>query len=80
MADVKVGAGHADAMFRAGHKELGQALVAFPHGTIRPVEEPGLLGNLTPQEVIATKQNHEARLDQAAARDNGIRTTPSLER
>ena len=69
MADVKVGAGHADAMFRAGHKELGQALVAFPHGTIRPVEE-----------VIATKQNHEARLDQAAARDNGIRTTPSLER
>ncbi len=80
MADVKLGAGHADAMFRAGHKELGQALVALPQGTIRPVEEPGLVGNLTPQEVIATKQSYEARLDQYAARDTGSRATPALER
>ncbi|MCE9565749.1 MAG: hypothetical protein K8U57_27305 [Planctomycetes bacterium] len=49
------GAGHADAMIRAGGKELAQALVAFPDSNIRPVEEPGLLGNLTPQEVMRGK-------------------------
>ncbi|MDP1795971.1 MAG: hypothetical protein Q8K78_00745 [Planctomycetaceae bacterium] len=80
MADVKWGAGHAAAMFRAGHKELGQALVALPQGTIRPVEEPGLVGNLTPQEVVDSKQSYEARLDQAAARENGDRTARGLER
>ncbi len=80
MADVKWGAGHAEAMFRAGHKELGQALVALPQGTIRPVEEPGLVGNLTPQEVFDTKQRFEARLDQYVARDTQSRATPSLER
>ncbi len=80
MADVKWGAGHAEAMFRAGHKELGQALVALPQSTIRPVEEPGLVGNLTPQEIVAAKEDFHARLDQAAARDTGERSTPALER
>lgn len=80
MADVKWGAGHAAAMARAGHKELGQALVALLQGTIRPVEEPGLVGNLTPQEVVDSKQSYEARLDQAAARETSNRTARGLER
>lgn len=48
---AKIGEGHASAMIRSGFKELGQALVAFPDSTIRPVEEPGLVGNPTPQIV-----------------------------
>jgi hypothetical protein len=80
MADVKWGAGHAAAMLRAGHKEVGQALVALPSSTIRPVEEPGLMGNLTPQEVVDTKQTYEARLEQAAAREPADRAERGLER
>jgi hypothetical protein len=56
---VKIGAGHAQAMFRQGFKELAQALPAFPSAGIQPVEEPGLAGNLTPQEVVAEKGSYE---------------------
>lgn len=54
MADEKIGAGHAKAWIRQGGKEAAQALQAFPDG-IKLVEEPGLVGNLTPQEVVEEK-------------------------
>ncbi len=50
----KLGEGHADAMLRAGFKEIAQALVAFPNGSIHGVEEPGLVGN--PTTPMVTKQ------------------------
>ena len=80
MTDGKWGTGHAAAMFRAGHKELGQALVALPNSTIRPVEEPGLVGNLTPQEIVAAKEDFHTRLDQAADRGTSDRSDRGLER
>jgi hypothetical protein len=64
----KIGAGHASAMFRAGSKEVAQALVALPTSTIRPVEEPGLAGNLTPTEVAQGKGAYESMLGFYAAR------------
>jgi hypothetical protein len=60
----KIGAGHLKAMVRAGAKELAQVLPAFPEG-VRPVEEPGLAGNLTPSEIVETKgpgQSHNEHL------------------
>jgi hypothetical protein len=55
MADKpKIGAGMAAAMLRMGAKELAQVLPAFNDG-IKPVEELGSPGNLSPQEVVATK-------------------------
>ena len=51
MADErKFGEGHFMAWIRAGYKEIAQALEAFPQG-IHHVEEPGLVGNPTPQIV-----------------------------
>jgi hypothetical protein len=66
----KIGAGHLKAMARAGLKELSQVLPAFPEG-VRPVEEPGLVGNLTPQEVLSDKQRFESVLDGYASRGAG---------
>lgn len=67
----KIGAGHASAMLRAGFKELSQVLPAFPASSVQPVEEPGLFGNLTPQEVVDTKgpeQSYENKLNSYSAR------------
>ena len=50
----KIGQGAFQAWMRAGFKESAQILPAFPD-SIRPVEEPGLVGNLTPQEVASQK-------------------------
>ena len=66
---AKIGAGHLAAWFRAGFKEVAQALPAFPQ-SIRPVEEPGLAGNPTPQEVMNDKgvqQGYDEWLNQRAA-------------
>jgi len=65
---AKIGAGHLAAMGRAGLKELSQALVAFPDNNIRPVEEPGLVGNLTPQEIVHGKTQYESVLSGYASR------------
>jgi hypothetical protein len=46
----KFGQGSLKAWLRAGSKEAAQVLPAFKD-SIQPVEEPGLPGNLTPQEV-----------------------------
>ena len=67
----KIGAGHAQAMFRAGLKELGQALVALPDSNVRPVEEPGLAGNPTPQIVtqeMGAQNTYQDMLRSYAAR------------
>lgn len=58
VTEGKIGQGAAQAMLRVGLKELGQILPAFPE-SVRPVEEPGLPGNLTPQEVVHQKQGRE---------------------
>ena len=63
----KIGAGHVAAMGRAGLKELSQALVALPDSNIRPVEEPGLYGNLTPQEIVQGKSEYDKMLSGYAA-------------
>ena len=63
MSDGKIGEGHAAEMFRAGHKEIAQALQAFPGQGIQPVEEPGLVNNLTPQEIVQDKAGYEQMLD-----------------
>jgi hypothetical protein len=52
---AKIGQGSLQAWLRAGAKEAAQALPAF-RDSIQVVEEPGLPGNLTPQEVAAQKQ------------------------
>jgi hypothetical protein len=65
---MKIGAGHLAAWLRAGQKEIAQALVAFPDSNIRPVEEPGLAGNLTPSEIVHGKTQYEALLSGYASR------------
>jgi hypothetical protein len=50
----KIGDGHLAAFLRQGHKEIAQALVAFPQG-MHIVEEPGLAGNPTQMEVREQK-------------------------
>jgi hypothetical protein len=67
----KIGAGHAAAMLRAGTKELAQVLPAFPSHGVQPVEEPGLAGNLTPQEIVHGKSQYESMLDGYASRGAG---------
>jgi hypothetical protein len=67
----KIGAGHAAGMLRAGGKELAQALPAFPAHGIQPVEEVGLAGNLSPQEVVNGKSPYESLLDHYASRGAG---------
>lgn len=47
----KFGEGHLAAMGRLGAHELTQALAAFPDSNIKPLEEPGVVGNPTPQIV-----------------------------
>ncbi len=44
------------AALRQGSKELAQALPAFPD-SIRPIEEPGMMGNPTPQQVTEQSRN-----------------------
>jgi hypothetical protein len=67
----KIGAGHVEAMLRAGTKELAQVLPAFPGHGVQPVEEPGLAGNLTPQEIVHGKSQYESLLDGYAQRGAG---------
>lgn len=64
----KIGAGHMQAWLRSGVKELAQALPAFPDSNIRPVEEPGLVGNLTPQEIVHGKTEYDQVLHGYASR------------
>jgi len=80
--EPKIGAGHLAAMGRAGLKELSQALQAFPD-SIRTVEEPGLVGNLTPQEIVHGKQELDKMLDGYANRgvqDQGRELDRGVER
>ena len=68
---AKIGTGHAEGMVRAGFKEIAQALEAFPGQGIHHVEEPGLVGNPTPQLVtqeMGGVQDWNQQLDMAAQR------------
>lgn len=67
----KIGAGHFKAWLRAGVKELTQILPAFPGHGVHPVEEPGLAGNLTPQEIVHGKSQYDNLLDGYASRGAG---------
>lgn len=51
-----IGSGALAAFVRQGAKEIAQAVPAFPD-SMRVVEEPGVVGNLTPQEVFASKNS-----------------------
>ena len=51
------------ALVRQGARELSQVLPAFPDSNIRPVEEPGQIGNPTPQEVFLNKTGRELQVD-----------------
>jgi hypothetical protein len=58
------------ASWRQGLKELAQVLPAFPDG-VRPVEEPGQMGNPTQAMVtqqVGTVEGYRAMLDERAAR------------
>lgn len=50
VSSPKIGEGALAAFGRQGLKELAQVLPAFPD-SVRPVEEPGMFGNPTPQIV-----------------------------
>jgi hypothetical protein len=73
----KIGAGHASAMFRQGPKEIAQVLPAFPAHGVQPVEEPGLAGNLTPQEVVKEKGAYEAVLGRYSSQSEQEQQTNS---
>jgi hypothetical protein len=66
-AGKKLGEGHLAAMGRLGAHELTQALAAFPDSNIKPMEEPGVLGNPTPQ--IVTQEMGGLRDIGSTARD-----------
>jgi hypothetical protein len=66
-----LGIGHVKAMLRSGAKELTQVLPAFPTASVQPVEEPGLVGNLTPQEVVQDKGQYEKMLDGYSGKSHG---------
>jgi hypothetical protein len=59
----KIGAGHVNGMARSGLKEIAQILPAFPAHGVQPVEEAGLAGNLTPQEIASDKGAYETMLN-----------------
>ncbi len=60
---AKLGTGHLQGMLRSGAKELAQALPAFPD-SIKPVEEPGLVGNPVAHEVFQQRNPEELRPEQ----------------
>ena len=67
MNQPKIGAGALKAAGRMGHDEIGHALKAFPD-SIPITPEVGALGEPTPQEVFADKQEVESPL-QALQKD-----------
>lgn len=77
----KIGAGHVKAMTRQGAKEIAQVLPAFPAHGVQPVEEPGLAGNLTPQEVASDKGAYDTMLSRYSSRgDTEQQNNKDLER
>lgn len=66
--EIKIGAGHASAMFRQGLSELRAAL--YPSSNVAQPTEYGIAGTLTPGEVAADRKNHEQNLEQEPARES----------
>ncbi|MDB5346001.1 MAG: hypothetical protein JWP89_4378 [Schlesneria sp.] len=80
---AKIGEGHLAAMGRAGFKELAQALPALPTSNIRPVEEPGLFGNPTPQIVtqeMGAGNSYNDMLERHASRGQAARDSRENDR
>lgn len=75
----KIGAGQLEGALRQGLKEIGQVLPAFPD-SVRTVEEPGMIGNLTPQEVVASKSGYEEMLSQYAKQHAPPDNSQAMER
>jgi hypothetical protein len=60
--NLHIGDGHLPAWLRLGGHEMTQALAAFP-GDIRPMEEPGVFGNPTPQIVTQEMGARDAAMN-----------------
>lgn len=58
----KIGSGALQAFLRQGAKELAQVLPALPD-SVRVVEEPGTLGNPTPQMVTQEITGRQVNFD-----------------
>lgn len=56
-AKAKIGAEHAKGMLKLGAHELTQALAAFPDSNVRPMEEPGVLGNETMPHITDAREH-----------------------
>ena len=57
--ELRIGDEHAKGMAKLGFHELTQALAAFPDSNIRPMEEPGVIGNEAMPHI--QEHNHEQR-------------------
>lgn len=89
--DPKIGAGHAEAMFRQGLAELRNAL--YPQSNVAQPAQYGLYGTKTPGEVAESRRSEERdlneeprstvgeRLERAEqARDDRGQEPPQMER
>lgn len=69
-SDMKIGAGHASAMFRQGLRELRAAI--YPESNIAQQPDYGLAGNLTPGEVAEARRNYDQNLEQEGPKSDSI--------
>lgn len=60
--DPKIGAGHAEAMFRQGLAELRNAL--YPESNVAQQAQYGLYGTKTPGEVAESRRSEERDLNE----------------
>jgi hypothetical protein len=65
--DLRIGDGHAAGMARLGGHEITQALVALPDSNVRPMDEPGVFGNPTPQ-IVTSEMGFDQMFDNYANR------------
>ena len=63
-----LGLDESDGAFAILAQSIGGPSADLPDSNIRPVEEPGLYGNLTPQEFVAGKSEYEKMLSGYSAR------------
>ncbi|MBC7817329.1 MAG: hypothetical protein IAG10_10610 [Planctomycetaceae bacterium] len=68
--EVKIGAGHASAMFRQGLRELRGAL--YPESNVAQPTEYGIAGTLTPGEVAEGRKNYDQNFEQEGPKSDSI--------
>jgi hypothetical protein len=76
---AKIGSGHLAGFIRQGFKEIAQAIPALPT-SIKTVEEPGLAGNPTQQEVVAGKSGQQPSPYRSEPERGNSRPGPEMER